>query len=85
MHLGNIARAKNYVPNKGKYYGRFNIGVVTINLPDVALSAKKKMIDDGITYVDDEQWDKIQKNFSGRFMTKDWSCVMKHFVVDTSI
>ena len=25
---------------KGKYYGRFNQGVVTINLPDVALSAK---------------------------------------------
>lgn len=63
MHLGNIARAKNYVPNKGKYYGRFNMGVVTINLPDVALSAKKKMIDEGITYIDDEQWDKIQKEF----------------------
>lgn len=27
--------------NKPKYYGRFNQGVVTINLPDVALSSKK--------------------------------------------
>ena len=39
MSLGNIAKAKNYVEGKGKYYGRFNQGVVTINLPDVALSA----------------------------------------------
>ena len=36
---GNIAHAKNYVEGKGKYYGRFNQGVVTINLPDVALSS----------------------------------------------
>ena len=39
ISLGNIAKAKNYVPGKGKYYGRFNQGVVTINLPDVALSS----------------------------------------------
>ena len=37
--LGNIAKAKNYTPGKHKYYGRFNQGVVTINLPDVALSS----------------------------------------------
>ena len=37
--VGNIANAGNYVPGKHKYYGRFNQGVVTINLPDVALSA----------------------------------------------
>ena len=43
MHLGNIANAKNYVEGKGKYYGRFNQGVVTINLPDVALSADGDM------------------------------------------
>lgn len=36
---GNIANAKDYIPGKHKYYGRFNMGVVTINLPDVALSA----------------------------------------------
>ena len=41
--LGNIAKAKNYVKGKGKYYGRFNQGVVTINLPDVALSSGKDM------------------------------------------
>ena len=43
ISLGNIARAKNYVEGKGKYYGRFNQGVVTINLPDVALSSKKDL------------------------------------------
>ena len=35
----NVARAGNYEPGKPKYYGRFNQGVVTINLPDVALSS----------------------------------------------
>ena len=35
----NVARAMNYEPGKPKYYGRFNQGVVTINLPDVALSS----------------------------------------------
>ena len=43
MHLGNIAKAKNYVEGKGKYYGRFNQGVVTLNLPDIALSADGDM------------------------------------------
>lgn len=38
----NIARAKNY-DGKPKYYGRFNCGVCTINLPDVGLSAHKDM------------------------------------------
>ena len=35
----NVANAQNYVPGKPKYYGRFNQGVITINLPDVALSS----------------------------------------------
>ena len=39
----NVARAKNYEPGKPKYYGRFNQGVVTINLVDVALSANHDM------------------------------------------
>ena len=39
----NVARAKNYEPGKPKYYGRFNQGVVTINLPDVALSSHQDM------------------------------------------
>ena len=36
---GNIARAKNYKEGVGKYYGRFNVGVTTINLVDAALSS----------------------------------------------
>lgn len=38
--VGNIANAKNYEPGKHKYYGRFNQGVVTISLPDIALSSE---------------------------------------------
>uniref|UniRef100_UPI0027D9A2F8 anaerobic ribonucleoside-triphosphate reductase n=1 Tax=uncultured Parolsenella sp. TaxID=2083008 RepID=UPI0027D9A2F8 len=37
--FGNVAHALNYEPGEPKYYGRFNQGVVTINLPDVALSS----------------------------------------------
>jgi ribonucleoside-triphosphate reductase len=37
--VGNIANAKNYEPGRHKYYGRFNQGVVTLNLPDIALSS----------------------------------------------
>lgn len=38
--MKNISKAKDYQEGKGKYYGRFNQGVVTINLVDVALSSK---------------------------------------------
>ena len=37
--IGNIANAKNYDPSKHKYYGRFNQGVVSINLPQIAIIA----------------------------------------------
>lgn len=38
--LGNISNAGNFKKDKGhKYYGRFNQGVVTLNLVDVACSA----------------------------------------------
>ena len=43
--IGNISNAKDYIPNKHKYYGRFNQVVVTINLPDVALSSNKNIED----------------------------------------
>ena len=39
--LGNIANAMNFKPGEHKYYGRFNQGVVTINLVDVACSSQK--------------------------------------------
>lgn len=38
--VGNVANAGNYEEGKHKYYGRFNCGVVTINLVDVALSSE---------------------------------------------
>lgn len=40
---GNPSKAKNYKEGESKYYGRFNQGVVTINLVDVALSSGKDM------------------------------------------
>ena len=39
--VGNLADAENYEPGKHKYYGRFNQGVVTLNLVDVACSSGK--------------------------------------------
>ena len=38
----NKAGAKDYVPGAHKYYGRFNQGVVTINLVDVACTAARE-------------------------------------------
>ena len=40
---GNPSKALDFVEGKGKYYGRFNQVVVTINLPDVALSSEGDM------------------------------------------
>lgn len=41
---GNLAHAKDY-SGEPKYYGRFNIGVTTINLPYIALLAKEQKKD----------------------------------------
>lgn len=50
--IKNIAKAKNYKEGEHKYYGRFNQGVVTINLVDVALSSGKDF---------DKFWDIFEK------------------------
>ena len=39
--IGNIANAMNYIPGKHKYYGRMNLGVVTVNLPYVAMMSNR--------------------------------------------
>lgn len=41
--VGNIANALNYKESEHKYYGRFNQGVVTLNLIDIACSSGKDM------------------------------------------
>jgi ribonucleoside-triphosphate reductase len=41
--IGNIENRKNYREGEHRYYGRFNQGVVTINLVDVACSSGKNM------------------------------------------
>ena len=38
-NVGNLANAGNYDPNRHKYYGRFNQGVVTLNLVDIACTS----------------------------------------------
>ncbi len=53
--IGNIANAGNYEPGKHKYYGRFNQGVVTINLVDIGLSAHGDM--DAFWQIFDERMD----------------------------
>ena len=41
--IGNIANAGNYEEGKSKYQGRFNQGVLTLSLPDIAFSSKGDM------------------------------------------
>ncbi len=41
--VGNIAKAGNYEEKTHKYYGRFNQGVVTLNLVDIACSSGGEM------------------------------------------
>lgn len=53
--IGNVADAGNYHLAKHKYYGRFNQGVVTINLVDVACSSGKDM--DAFWKIFDERLD----------------------------
>lgn len=53
--VGNIADAKNYTPGKHKYYGRFNQGVVTINLVDVGLTAVNNLVSKDLTHADEAQ------------------------------
>ncbi len=42
-NTGNISKALNYKEGDSKYYGRFNQGVVTLNLVDVACSSERDM------------------------------------------
>ena len=41
--VGNIPHAEDYIEGKRRYYGRFNQGVVTINLVDIACSSNKDL------------------------------------------
>ena len=51
---GNISRAKDFEEGKGKYYGRFNQGVVTVNLPDIAFSAIKEVQSNNTEYTHED-------------------------------
>lgn len=49
----NLANAKNYKEGKGKYYGRANIGVSTLNLPYIAWLAKEKAEDKELDIIEE--------------------------------
>ena len=51
--LGNIAKALDY-DGKHKYWGRFNVGVATVNLVDVALTAISDVVNSGCVYTIDD-------------------------------
>ena len=51
--LGNIAKALDY-NGKHKYWGRFNVGVATVNLVDVALTAISDVVNSGYVYTIDD-------------------------------
>ncbi len=51
--LGNIAKALDY-DGKPKYWGRFNAGVATVNLVDVALTAISDVVNSGYVYTIDD-------------------------------
>ncbi len=62
---GNPSKALDYEEGKGKYYGRFNIGVVTINLPDIALSSGKDFDEFWKTF--DERLELCHKALQARY------------------
>ena len=62
--VGNIANAGNYVEGKHKYYGRFNQGVVTVNLVDIGLSANRDM--DKFWKIFDERMDLCHRALKAR-------------------
>lgn len=51
--LGNISKALDY-DGKRKYWGRFNVGVATVNLVDVALTAISDVVNSGYVYTIDD-------------------------------
>lgn len=55
----NLANAGNYVEGEHRYYGRFNQGVVTVNLVDIGLSADKDL--DRFWKIFDERMDLCHK------------------------
>ena len=62
--VGNIANAGNSVEGKHKYYGRFNQGVVTVNLVDIGLSANRDM--DKFWKIFDERMDLCHRALKAR-------------------
>lgn len=62
---GNPSKALDYEEGKGKYYGRFNVGVVTISLPDIALSSGKDF--DEFWEIFDERLELCHKALQARY------------------
>lgn len=65
-NFGNIMNLAEGETTKPKYYGRFNQGVVTINLVDVALSAKRDWENSEKSETIDELYDRFWDIFDER-------------------
>lgn len=77
-NFGNIMNLAEGETTKPKYYGRFNQGVVTINLVDVALSAKRDWENSEKSETIDELYDRFWNIFDERLEMCHWALQIRH-------
>lgn len=76
--FGNVMNLAEGETTKPKYYGRFNQGVVTINLVDVALSAKKDWENSEECEDIQDLYDRFWDIFDGRLEMCHWALQIRH-------
>ena len=77
-NFGNIMNLAEGETTKPKYYGRFNQGVVTINLVDVALSAKKDWENSEECEDIQDLYDRFWNIFDERLEMCHWALQIRH-------
>ena len=76
--FGNVMNLSEGETTKPKYYGRFNQGVVTINLVDVALSAKKEWENSEKNEDIQDLYDRFWSIFDERLEMCHWALQIRH-------
>lgn len=76
--FGNVMNLSEGETTKPKYYGRFNQGVVTINLVDVALSAKKEWENSEKSDDIQDLYDRFWSIFDERLEMCHWALQIRH-------
>lgn len=76
--FGNVMNLAEGETTKPKYYGRFNQGVVTINLVDVALSAKKDWENSEECEDIQDLYDRFWNIFDERLEMCHWALQIRH-------